>query len=51
MSDYVDMTVAKIWWSFAVKEFWYLWDNITFAMAILLRETYIYMYYNATQLL
>jgi hypothetical protein len=22
-----DITVAMVWWSFAVKEFWALWDN------------------------
>jgi hypothetical protein len=25
---YVVITVTMVWWSFAVKEFWALWDNI-----------------------
>jgi hypothetical protein len=30
-----------VWWSFAVKGFWALWDNIiTVAMVMLLREAY-----------
>lgn len=35
------ITVAKVWWSFAVQEFWSLWDNIiSVSMVILLREEY-----------
>jgi hypothetical protein len=35
------ITVAMVWWSFAVKGFWALWDNIiTVAKVTLLKETY-----------
>jgi hypothetical protein len=35
------ITDAMVWWSFAVKVFWALWDNIiTVAMAVLLKEAY-----------
>jgi hypothetical protein len=34
-------TVDIVWWSFAIKGFWFLWDDdITVAEVMLLREVY-----------
>jgi hypothetical protein len=34
-------TVAIVWWSFAIKRFWFLWDDdITVAEVMLLGEAY-----------
>jgi hypothetical protein len=41
MNVSVVITVAMVWWPFAVKRFWALWHNIiTVATVMLLRSAY-----------